>query len=169
MCLCPFAIVWLKGAFWHLISSARAEHPKRRRLVSFSIWGEKWAVKLSNLSYHGIRGAYEESSWLEFARLRRAWRDIRDLRFLSVDPAGLYHNAHSARIRSRLHPASRRCWFSLFATAFGHSLDELPHPASELIIWSGVTVAYLIQSALFGALLWFSVRAWNGLRRAIHA
>ncbi|HTB20651.1 MAG TPA: hypothetical protein VK708_21155, partial [Bryobacteraceae bacterium] len=29
MCLCPFAIVWLKGAFWHLISSARAEHPKR--------------------------------------------------------------------------------------------------------------------------------------------
>jgi hypothetical protein len=24
MCLCPFAVVWLKGAFWHLSSSARA-------------------------------------------------------------------------------------------------------------------------------------------------
>jgi hypothetical protein len=24
MCLCPFSVVWLKGAFWHLSSSARA-------------------------------------------------------------------------------------------------------------------------------------------------
>jgi hypothetical protein len=59
--------------------------------------------------------------------------------------------------------------FGLFAAAFGHSLDELPHLTSELIIWIAVIAAYLIQSAFFGALLWFSVRAGSGLRRAIHA
>jgi hypothetical protein len=46
MCLRPFAIIRLKGAFWHLISSARAKHPKRRRFLNFSIKGVEWGVKL---------------------------------------------------------------------------------------------------------------------------
>jgi hypothetical protein len=45
MCLCPFAVIRLKGAFWHLISSARAA---RRNVedVTFSIGAGDWAVKL---------------------------------------------------------------------------------------------------------------------------
>ncbi len=46
MCLCPFAVIWLKGAFWHFEFLGPGKHPKRRRLLSFSISGAKSGVKL---------------------------------------------------------------------------------------------------------------------------
>jgi two-component system, chemotaxis family, response regulator Rcp1 len=47
MCLCPFTVVWLKGAFWHFEFLGPGKHPKRRRLLSFSISGAKSGVKPS--------------------------------------------------------------------------------------------------------------------------
>jgi hypothetical protein len=46
MCLCPFAVIWLKGAFWHFEFLGPGKHPKRRRLLTFSISGVKSGVKL---------------------------------------------------------------------------------------------------------------------------
>ncbi len=41
MCLCPFAVVWLKGAFWHFEFLGPGKHPKRRKLLIPSIrWRE---------------------------------------------------------------------------------------------------------------------------------
>jgi len=39
MCLGPFAVVWLKGAFWHFEFLGPGKHPKRRKLLTFSISG----------------------------------------------------------------------------------------------------------------------------------
>jgi hypothetical protein len=39
MCLCPFAVVWLKGAFWHFGSSARASTRNVEDFLNFSIVG----------------------------------------------------------------------------------------------------------------------------------
>jgi len=46
MCLCPFAVVWLKGAFWHFEFLGPGKHPKRRKLLTFSISGTDSGVKL---------------------------------------------------------------------------------------------------------------------------
>jgi hypothetical protein len=41
MCLCPFAVVWLKGAFWHFEFLGPGKHPKRRKLLIPSIRGRE--------------------------------------------------------------------------------------------------------------------------------
>ncbi len=44
--LCPFAVIRLKGAFWHLISLTRASDPKRKKICNFQYRG--WRKRVSN-------------------------------------------------------------------------------------------------------------------------
>jgi hypothetical protein len=54
--------------------------------------------------------------------------------------------------------------FGLFASVFGHSLDNLPSLLATLMFWGAAIGAFLLQSTLIGGLLWLPVHAWTTLR-----